>query len=166
MRNRSFADVSDHYRPDVAAPDGLARLDEPTWPEPPGPSFRVRLTFSDGADVDVTAVVSHGRVAIEDLHAQPPLSPDDFAALVDWIERPLEEDGPVAAEPARRARPAWPRGNAGRRIVAEAYRTAQHEGHDPVLAVMCATGHSRRKSLRLIAGARDAGLLTPRHHRR
>ncbi|MEU5778930.1 DUF6214 family protein, partial [Streptomyces venezuelae] len=40
------------------------------------------------------------------------------------------------------------------------------EGRDPVLAVMCATGRSRRKSLRLIAGARDAGLLTPRHHRR
>lgn len=37
---------------------------------------------------------------------------------------------------------------------------------DPVLAVMDATGHSRRKSLRLIAGARDAGLLTPRHIRR
>ncbi|WP_437113414.1 DUF6214 family protein [Streptomyces venezuelae] len=131
-----------------------------------GPSFRVRLTFSDGADVDVTAVVSHGRVAIEDLHAQPPLSPDDFAALVDWIERPLTDDGPRPAEPARRARPAWPRGQAGRRIVAEAYRTAQGEGRDPVLAVMCATGRSRRKSLRLIAGARDAGLLTPRHHRR
>ncbi|NDZ85227.1 M20 family metallopeptidase, partial [Streptomyces sp. SID10115] len=69
----------------------------------PGPSFRVRLTFSDGADVDVTAVVSHGRVTIEDLHAQPPLSPDDFAALVDWIERPLADDAPRAVEPGRRA---------------------------------------------------------------
>nr|WP_247240702.1 DUF6214 family protein [Streptomyces sp. LBUM 1487] len=31
---------------------------------------------------------------------------------------------------------------------------------------MCATGHSRRKSLRLIAAARDEGLLGPRHARR
>jgi hypothetical protein len=35
-----------------------------------------------------------------------------------------------------------------------------------VLAVMSATGHSRRRSLRLIAQARDAGFLTPRHVRR
>ncbi|MEU6126286.1 DUF6214 family protein [Streptomyces sp. NPDC047123] len=157
------------------------------------PSFRVRLTFSDGADVDVLAVVSHGRIAVQDLHARPPLSSDDFAALVHWIERPLADgappgadahmaeaggarpsgtrplDGPVRPDEtpaAHRARPAWPRGSAGRRFVAEAYRAAQREGRDPVLAVMCATGHSRRKSLRLIAGARDAGFLAPRHNRR
>ncbi|MGW7613286.1 DUF6214 family protein, partial [Streptomyces sp. NPDC054766] len=53
-----------------------------------------------------------------------------------------------------------------RQLVAEAYRAAQEEGVDPVLAVMGATGHSRRESLRLIAGARDAGFLTPRHARR
>jgi hypothetical protein len=35
-----------------------------------------------------------------------------------------------------------------------------------VLAVMGATGRSRRKSLRMIARARDAGFLTPRHARR
>jgi hypothetical protein len=34
-----------------------------------------------------------------------------------------------------------------------------------VLAVMCVTGRSRRKSLRLIAGARDEGYLAPRHNR-
>ncbi|MGW2425488.1 DUF6214 family protein [Streptomyces sp. NPDC001709] len=66
----------------------------------------------------------------------------------------------------RRARPVWPRGIEGRRLVAQEYRTAQQEGADPVLAVMRATGHSRRRSLRLIAQARDAGLLTPRHARR
>ncbi|UXY32496.1 DUF6214 family protein [Streptomyces sp. HUAS TT20] len=65
-----------------------------------------------------------------------------------------------------RARPAWPRGVEGRRLVAEKYRAARDEGLDPVLAVMCATGHSRRRSLRLIAQARDAGLLTPGHARR
>ncbi|MFJ3496202.1 DUF6214 family protein [Streptomyces sp. NPDC086091] len=78
--------------------------------------------------------------------------------------------GPDAAEDvlpaARRARPAWPRGTEGRLLLAEEYRAAQEDGVDPVLAVMWATGHSRRRSLRLIAQARDAGLLTPRHARR
>ncbi|QIJ66395.1 hypothetical protein G7Z13_03505 [Streptomyces sp. JB150] len=74
-------------------------------------------------------------------------------------------DAAGAAGP-RRARPPWPRGIEGRRLVAQAYRTAQEEGTDPVLAVMCATGHSRRRSLRLIARARDAGFLAPRHARR
>ncbi|MBG0857264.1 hypothetical protein I2W78_36805 [Streptomyces spinoverrucosus] len=72
-------------------------------------------------------------------------------------------DDPVGA---RRARSAWPRGIEGRRLVAQEYRAAQAEGVDPVLAVMCATGRSRRRSLRLIAQARDAGFLTPRHARR
>ncbi|WP_242640654.1 DUF6214 family protein, partial [Streptomyces kasugaensis] len=50
--------------------------------------------------------------------------------------------------------------------VADAYREAQRDGRDPVLAVMTVTGRNRRRSLRLIAGARDEGLLTPRHHKR
>ncbi|WP_282503470.1 DUF6214 family protein [Streptomyces rhizoryzae] len=53
-----------------------------------------------------------------------------------------------------------------RRVAAAAYRAAQKEGRDPVLAVMDATGRNRRRALRLIAGARDAGLLTPRHNKR
>ncbi|MEU9481508.1 DUF6214 family protein [Streptomyces sp. NPDC048191] len=65
-----------------------------------------------------------------------------------------------------RARPFWPRGIEGCRLVAQRYRAAQEEGADPVLAVMSATGRSRRRSLRLIAQARDAGFLTPRHARR
>ncbi|WP_323376351.1 DUF6214 family protein [Streptomyces sp. RB17] len=67
---------------------------------------------------------------------------------------------------SRRARPVWPRGVEGRRLAAQEYRVAQEQGSDPVLAVMSATGHSRRRSLRLIAQARDAGFLTPRHARR
>ncbi|MET9480822.1 DUF6214 family protein [Streptomyces sp. NPDC006638] len=63
-----------------------------------------------------------------------------------------------------RAGPA--RGGPGHRTVADIYRAAQRDGLDPVLAVMSATGFSRRKSLRLIAGARDEGHLSPRHHRR
>ncbi|MEV6113937.1 DUF6214 family protein [Streptomyces sp. NPDC052109] len=66
----------------------------------------------------------------------------------------------------RRGRPGWPRGIEGCRLVAQRYRAAQQEGVDPVLAVMTATGRSRRRSLRLIAQARDAGFLTPRHVRR
>lgn len=137
--------------------------------------FDVRLAFADGAQVDVLAVVREAGVSIEDVRAQPALSLDDLAALADWIEGPLFDacgDGPVEAGEVelclrpRRARPAWPRGIEGRWLVAEEYRAAQEEGADPVLAVMCATGRSRRRSLRLISQARDAGFLTPRHARR
>ncbi|MGW3103301.1 DUF6214 family protein [Streptomyces sp. NPDC001100] len=140
--------------------------------------FHVRLAFTDGARVDALAVVSGQGVSVEDVRAQPALSLDDLTVLADWIEGPLFEacglePGPVyegeeGVEPdgARRARPPWPRGIEGRWLVAQEYRAAQEEGVDPVLAVMCATGHSRRRSLRLISQARDAGYLTPRHARR
>ena len=52
-----------------------------------------------------------------------------------------------------------------RRLAADVYREAQRQGRDPVEAVMQATGRNRRRSLRLIAGARDEGFLTPRHKR-
>ncbi|MFJ6834212.1 DUF6214 family protein [Streptomyces sp. NPDC091209] len=137
--------------------------------------FDVRLAFADGARVDLLAVLSETALSIEDVRAEPPLSLDDLAVVAEWIEEPLFEacgtrlgaDRDQDREgQARRARPAWPRGVEGRLLVAEEYRAAQEEGVDPVLAVMGATGHSRRKSLRLIAGARDAGFLTPRHVRR
>jgi hypothetical protein len=136
--------------------------------------FHVRLAFMDGARVDALAVVADGCVSVEDVRAQPALSLEDLAVLADWIEVPLSEacglePGPYGAGESagsRRARPVWPRGIEGRWLVAQEYRAAQEEGVDPVLAVMCATGHSRRKSLRLIAQARDAGFLTPRHARR
>ncbi|WRZ96248.1 DUF6214 family protein [Streptomyces sp. NBC_01007] len=137
--------------------------------------FNVRLAFTDGARVDLLAVLSEAALSIEDVRAEPPLSLDDLAVVAEWIEEPLVEacgnrlgaghDRDREGR-ARRARPAWPRGVEGRQLVAEAYRAAQEEGVDPVLAVMGATGHSRRESLRLIAGARDAGFLTPRHARR
>ncbi|MDN3025789.1 DUF6214 family protein [Streptomyces sp. S.PB5] len=137
----------------------------------------VRLAFTDGARVDALAVVADGHVSIEDVRSQPALCLDDLAALADWIEGPLfeacgfgplpdEEEGEGEPAGPRRARPAWPRGAEGRWLVAQEYRAAQEDGVDPVLAVMCATGHSRRKSLRMIAQARDAGFLTPRHARR
>ncbi|MFJ3898473.1 DUF6214 family protein [Streptomyces sp. NPDC090083] len=139
--------------------------------------FHVRLAFPDGARVDALAVVCEENVSVEDVRAQPALSLDDLTMLADWIETPLVEacglepegePGEEGAESggARRARPAWPRGIEGRWLIAQEYRAAQEEGTDPVLAVMCATGHSRRRSLRLISQARDAGFLTPRHARR
>ncbi|MFJ2558382.1 MULTISPECIES: DUF6214 family protein [unclassified Streptomyces] len=262
------------------------------------PWVDVRLTFQDGARIDVLAVVRDGRIAIEDAQADPPLALDGFAALADAIEAPLQSACQVVAGPHRppvpqpaaavpcetlpdvveamdavevgtppeeprvtpgsgagpgsgadlatgpgpgpgpdlgfgpvvdpatdpapdpdphpgsaprpgcgtrpepqavtepgpapavaapgaasegpsggeerapaesgrhRARTSVPRGGAARRGVAEIYRAAQSAGQDPVLAVMSATGFSRRKALRLIAGARDDGHLSPRHHRR
>ncbi|MEU7406801.1 DUF6214 family protein [Streptomyces sp. NPDC044948] len=133
--------------------------------------FDVRLAFADGARVDALAVLSGQDVRVEDVRAEPPLSLDDLAVLAEWLENPLFEacvPAPARAEPSasRRARPAWPRGREGRRLVAQEYRTAREAGGDPVLAVMRATGHSRRKSLRLIGQARDEGFLTPRRARR
>ncbi|MFE9682089.1 DUF6214 family protein [Streptomyces sp. NPDC002701] len=138
----------------------------------------VRLGFDDGAGVDLLVAVCEGCVFIEDVRARPALSLDDLAVLPDWIEGPLLEAcaGSAGSRPGgpdgwgspgkRHARPALPRGVASRRLVAAEYVAAQQVGRDPVLAVMSVTGHGRRRALRLIAGARDAGLLTPRHVRR
>ena len=81
------------------------------------------------------------------------------------------DDGaePDAARPPAEPRAAvLVRARAGerRKGAAAAYRAAQQEGRDPIQAVMHATGRNRRRALRLIAGARDAGLLTPRHNKR
>jgi len=105
-------------------------------------------------------VVAEGGVSLEGERAQPAPSPDDLGALADWGEGPLFEacgmtPSGAAEQPACRARPAWPRGMEGRRLIAQEYRADQEDGVDSVLAVMCATGHSRRKSLRLISQARD-----------
>ncbi|CAL9370342.1 MULTISPECIES: DUF6214 family protein [Streptomyces] len=133
--------------------------------------FDVRLAFADGARVDALAVLSGADLRVEDVRAQPPLSLDDLAVLAEWLEHPLFEAcvaAPARGAPtgARRARPEWPRGREGRRRVAQEYRRAREQGGDPVLAVMRATGHSRRRSLRLIGQARDEGFLTPRRARR
>jgi hypothetical protein len=137
--------------------------------------FTVRLAFADGARIDALAVVCEGCASLEEVRSQPALSLHDLAELADWIEEPLFEACGPGRDPAgggdgsggpRRARPAWPHGVEGRWLVAQEYRAAQEGGFDPVLAVMCATGHSRRKSLRLISQARDSGFLTPRHARR
>ncbi|MFC8872475.1 DUF6214 family protein [Streptomyces sp. NPDC057148] len=133
--------------------------------------FDVRLTFADGARLEALAVLSGQGVRVEDVRARPPLSLDDLAALAEWLESPLfdacvPDSSATASRGSRRARPAWPGGREGRRLVAREYRAAREEGGDPVLAVMRATGHSRRRSLRLIGQARDDGFLAPRRARR
>lgn len=137
--------------------------------------FDVRLTFADGAGVEALAMVSGHSVCVEDVRARPALSLEDLALFADWIEGPLARACGAEDEPAagvlsgtgeRRTRVVGPQGPVGRRFVAREYRAAQEEGADPVLAVMCATGYSRRGALRVIGRARDAGLLTPRHTRR
>ncbi|WP_234347560.1 DUF6214 family protein, partial [Streptomyces specialis] len=76
------------------------------------------------------------------------------------------EPAPEAAAARPRAGRRRPGGRDCRRAAAEAYLAAQRAGTDPVLAVMGATGRSRRRSLKLIAAARDKGYLSPRHARR
>ncbi|WP_367039401.1 DUF6214 family protein [Streptomyces sp. Je 1-332] len=95
--------------------------------------------------------MTEGRITLEGLHAKGREPGDSF---------------PQDPPPVRRARPSWPRGRQGRLMAAQEYRAAQADGRDPVLAVMQATGRSRRRSLRLIAAARDAGALPARHNRR
>ncbi|MGW7164998.1 DUF6214 family protein [Streptomyces sp. NPDC054884] len=117
---------------------------------------RVRLSFTDGARVDLLAVVCEGRVSIED-------GSEDEGG----VGCPAAA-GHRAEEPfgARRARPVWPRGVEGAVAGGAGVPRGPGGGGGPRLAVMCATGHSRRRSLRLIAQACDAGYLTPRHARR
>ncbi len=137
--------------------------------------LHVRLAFGDGARIDALATVCEGWVCVEDVQARPALTLEDLAVLADWIEGPLAracgaEGGPApgdgAGTGAHRDGSARPRGPDGRRLVAQAYRAAQEQGADPVLAVMDETGYSRRGALRLIGRMRDAGLLSPRHARR
>jgi hypothetical protein len=132
--------------------------------------FEIRLLFADGARVEVLAAVSDDGVCLEDVRGRPGLALEDLAVLAEWLEGPLADACAPPPDPgapaARRARPAWPRGKEGRRLAAREYRAAQGRGADPVLAVMRATGYSRRTSLRLIGQARDEGFLTPRRARR
>ncbi|MYT27281.1 DUF6214 family protein [Streptomyces sp. MspMP-M5] len=89
-------------------------------------------------------------------HPAPGATPDDGAG------------SDAAGPPAEPRSAVLVRSRAGerRKIAAAAYRAAQQDGRDPIQAVMHATGRNRRRALRLIAGARDAGLLTPRHNKR
>lgn len=96
-------------------------------------------------------------------------SPTPTDASTPSPSSPPSASAPTPTPPTGRARSvvlARTRAGERRKIAADAYRQAQREGGDPVQAVMRATGRNRRRSLRLIAGARDEGLLTPRHNKR
>ncbi|CAL9610145.1 hypothetical protein SUDANB32_05607 [Streptomyces sp. enrichment culture] len=133
--------------------------------------LHVRLAFRDGATIEALASVGEGWVCVEDVQARPALALEDLAVFADWIEGPLaracgaepeageETGGTHHREEPRGGGTQWP-------VVARAYRAAQEQGADPVLAVMDQTGYSRRGALRLIGRTRDAGLLSPRHARR
>ncbi|MGJ3558732.1 DUF6214 family protein [Streptomyces sp. INA 01156] len=136
--------------------------------------FDVRLTFADGAGS------RRSRWCPGTASASRTYGPARAVAGGPGAVRRLDRGAARAAcgaedEPAagvlsgtgeRRTHVVGPQGPVGRRFVAREYRAAQEEGADPVLAVMCATGYSRRGALRVIGRARDAGLLTPRHTRR
>jgi hypothetical protein len=103
---------------------------------------------------DPAAAASHQ--GLDAARYAPPAAPGHVTAA----EEPA---GSAGGRHRGRGVAAW--GAARRRDVAGVYRAAQSRGEDPVLAVMAATGFSRRRSLRLIAGARDEGRLPSRRRR-
>ncbi|MFE2940637.1 DUF6214 family protein [Streptomyces sp. NPDC059255] len=148
--------------PEAAPPAG------PTISEPPTtagtPAISGTSALSEPLTTAETPALSRTPVTAEP-QATVPGTPAPSEAPTAPADPSGGDRGPVESG-RHRARTSAPRGGAARRGVAEIYRTAQSAGQDPVLAVMSATGFSRRKALRLIAGARDDGHLSPRHHRR
>ncbi|MEU8994380.1 DUF6214 family protein [Streptomyces caniferus] len=174
--------------PDPAVEPSADPTGEPA-PEAPSASLAAPLLSAPPATVasSPAAPVSASTVPPEPSAAHEESTPSATSAPVETptpsqappgSETPTRSDastppgpsGPSAsAPPPARVRSAvLARSRAGerRRVAADAYRQAQQEGRDPVQAVMLATGRNRRRSLRLIAGARDEGLLTPRHNKR
>ncbi|MFC5853454.1 DUF6214 family protein [Streptomyces chlorus] len=123
--------------------------------------------LAQACGADGGAAADHGTAGTESAAGGEPAA--EVRPVADG-DPPAEGGSAVGAPPPgageRRRRAVRPREPVGRRLVAREYRAAQEEGTDPVLAVMCATGYSRRGALRVIGRARDAGLLTPRHVRR
>ncbi|MCB5906241.1 DUF6214 family protein [Streptomyces sp. SF28] len=98
-------------------PNGAPDLGTPSSPRPDplAPWVSARLTFADGARIDVLVTVSDDAITVEDLRADPPLALDGFAALAHWIEGPLDDACRLATGRPRRPRPvpappATPRG--------------------------------------------------------
>lgn len=115
-----------------------------------------------GIGTGATASADTSADTPSDTSAEPPCDTTAEPSTAPPAGAPAEP----SSVPARSALLSRSRSGARRRIAADAYRQAQRDGHDPVLAVMQATGRNRRRSLRLIAGARDEGLLAPRHNKR
>ncbi|MFE9331481.1 DUF6214 family protein [Streptomyces sp. NPDC006925] len=149
---REFAELAPYLgeRLTLACPSAL---------RPPAPAPTVRTT---GPCVLPAAPRPVPPVSVAPSAPAPPQPPAPVPAPAAAPQR----RPPVVAAARGRRRPPGLRGTAALHTAAGAYSAARAQGQDPVLAVMRVTGHSRRRSLRVIASARDAGLLSPRHARR
>jgi len=165
----------------TVAPTGAPAAETPAAPPaPPGPSAASAPSAASPATVPVSASPVPSGPSVPSEASTPaaasasadasPSSDASMPSAAPESSEPATPAGPSASAPpperTRSAVLARSRAGARRRVAADAYRQAQRDGRDPVLAVMHATGRSRRRSLRLIAGARDEGLLTPRHNKR
>lgn len=95
--------------PDPAAPDDPAGSRGPGSPlprlDPLGPWCSARLTFADGARVDVLVTVSDDHITVEDVRADPPLTLGGLADLARWIDGPLDDAFRAATGRPRKPRP-------------------------------------------------------------
>ena len=156
--------------------------------ESAAPWFNVRLTFADGARVDVVAVIDRGGsrsrtcAPIRRCPCRASACSPTGSRIRSWTRAaqpgssrgrrprtPRSPGCPRAPSPNRAGVPPGRPPVGGRALPCRAERQAagsppmstavpRQAGRDPVLAVMGATGRSRRQALRLIAGARDEGL--------
>ncbi|TSB10546.1 hypothetical protein FNJ62_30660, partial [Streptomyces benahoarensis] len=69
------------------------------------PWVSARLTFPDGARIDVLVTVEDDGITVEDLRADPPLPLSGLATLAHWIEGPLDDACRIATGRTRRPRP-------------------------------------------------------------
>lgn len=94
--------------PDLAAPDDPVGARGPGCPlprlDPLGPWCSARLTFADGARVDVLVTVSDDHITVEDVRADPPLTLDGLADLARWIDGPLDDAFRAATGQPRKSR--------------------------------------------------------------
>ena len=131
MSESDFYTVNDRYKSQGAAADwpawelqgygSAAPAPEPAAPEEPapacgpatspprldplGPWFSARLSFADGARIDVLVAVCDDRLTIEDMRADPPLTLDGLATLARWIGGPLDDACRLATGRPRKPRP-------------------------------------------------------------
>ncbi|WP_044365817.1 DUF6214 family protein [Streptomyces natalensis] len=162
----SDAQAAAAYEP--VAPEAEPEAAAPEEPAVPGDRLLRGAPDAPGGEDRTAAPLAVPAAATHDRAPKNPGS-DGLAAPAE----PAAATGPDEAHghgtPAASAPPATlirSRTSERRKLAADVYRAAQQNGQDPVLAVMHATGRNRRRSLRLIAGARDEGFLSPRHNKR
>ncbi|MCZ1011270.1 DUF6214 family protein [Streptomyces lydicus] len=96
-------------RPRPRRPGRSPRIPGPRCPlprlDPLGPWCSARLTFADGARVDVLVTVSDDHITVEDVRADPPLTLAGLTDLARWIEGPLDDAFRSATGRPHRPRP-------------------------------------------------------------